>query len=61
MFLCILFPAEAIEARSPSRAEFFDAFEKCKYSFILLVSLVLWCSQTTKNNVIFVYLKIKKG
>ncbi|CAB4024901.1 epidermal growth factor receptor kinase substrate 8-like [Paramuricea clavata] len=28
--------AEAIEARSPSREEFIDAFQKCKYSFIIL-------------------------
>ena len=35
----ILFPVEAIEARSPSREDFIDAFQKCKYSFILLVSV----------------------
>ena len=31
--------ADAIEARSPLREEFIDAFQKCKYSFIILVSL----------------------
>ncbi|CAB4023712.1 Epidermal growth factor receptor kinase substrate 8, partial [Paramuricea clavata] len=31
--------AEAIEARSPLREEFIDAFQKCKYSFIILGKL----------------------
>ncbi|XP_046859573.1 epidermal growth factor receptor kinase substrate 8-like isoform X2 [Xenia sp. Carnegie-2017] len=31
--------AEAIESRSPPREEFIDAFQKCKYSFILLGKL----------------------